>query len=160
MSLSLSMCIDLSRDRFSSNLWKPLVRILEFTLEAHQHNSHICVLLFFFSELLHFLQNKKKPLLKIHSAVSLYVHQIFLHRSSSNLWRLLVSMIFRNTLEAPPQWLHCCFSIQNFFNSGKPKKTKERKKNLLKFLMLSVYMHQIFLLNWRSKFVHVIFVSK
>jgi hypothetical protein len=71
-----------------------------------------------------------------------------------------VSMIFRNTLEAPPQWLHCCFSIQNFFNSGKPKKTKERKKNLLKFLMLSVYMHQIFLLNWRSKFVHVIFVSK
>jgi hypothetical protein len=30
----------------------------------------------------------------------------------------------------------------------------------LKFLMLSVYMHQIFLLNWRSKFVHVIFVSK
>jgi hypothetical protein len=38
--------------------------------------------------------------------------------------------------------------------------SKERKKNLLKFLMLSVYMHQIFLLNWRSKNFYVIFVSK
>jgi hypothetical protein len=64
------MCIDLPQDRFSSNLWKPLVRILEFTLEAHQHNFHICVLLFFFrtSPL---LANQKETLLKIHSAVSL-----------------------------------------------------------------------------------------
>lgn len=69
MSLSLSMCIDLPQDRFSSNLWKPLVRILEFTLEAHQHNFHICVLLFFFRTPL--LANQKETLLKFHSAVSL-----------------------------------------------------------------------------------------
>lgn len=61
MSLSLSMCIDLSRDRFSSNLWKPLVRILEFTLEAHQHNSHICVLLFFFQNFSTSCKPKRKP---------------------------------------------------------------------------------------------------
>jgi hypothetical protein len=60
----------LPQDRFSSNLWKPLVRILEFILK-HTNTISIFVFFCFFSVLLHFLQTKKRPLLKLHSAVSL-----------------------------------------------------------------------------------------